>query len=74
VKTSDKKKLKVLGARIRSLREKQNISQAQLAYECELSREYIGLVERGVYSPTITTLWAIADALSISVEELVSSK
>lgn len=67
----DRKFLKALGKRIRDLRKKQGISQDQLGYECDVHGEYIGRIERGLQSPTISTLNDIAKALGVSLRNLL---
>ena len=63
--------LAALGAYLRSIREKHNWSQEDLAYECGLHRTYVGAVERGEYNVTLMTLRQITDALGISVLDAV---
>ena len=60
-----KKALQLLGKRIRELRVEQDISQAQLAFEVEVSREHITRIEQGLMNPTFHTLYKIAQALNI---------
>ncbi len=68
---ASKKLLKDLGQRIRSARIAQNISQAQLGFECGVHGEYIGRIERGLQSPTITTLYAISKVLDVKLRDLI---
>jgi transcriptional regulator with XRE-family HTH domain len=70
-KWENKKLLKELGKRIRKFRREQDISQSQLGFECGVHGEYIGRIERGLQSPTITTLDNIAKALGIKLKELI---
>ena len=70
-KRENKKLLRALGKRIRELRKKQNISQAQLGFECGVHGEYIGRIERGLQSPTISTLESVAKALDVKLKDLV---
>ena len=60
-----------LSGRIQKLREKQKISQEELAYKSKLNPAYISHLERGIYSPTLYVTWKIAKALDISLSELV---
>ena len=59
-----------VGGNVRRLREKQGISQEELADRAGLHRTYISGVERGVRNPTITVLEKIADALGVELSTL----
>lgn len=59
------------GNKLRELRKKHDLSQERLADECGLHRTYIGGVERGERNPTLTTLKRIADAMHITLDELL---
>ncbi len=63
--------LKIIGSKIRKLRENKGWSQEQLAFECKLHRTYIGSVERGERNITILTLIRIAKTLNVSVSEIL---
>ena len=58
------------GARIRSIRQSQQISQELLAGHCGLDRSYIGGVERGQRNVSLINIYRIASALNIQVTEL----
>lgn len=60
-----------LGRNIRSLRLNQGISQEELAFKIDSARNFIGCIERAEKSPTIYTLFRIAQALNIKIEEIV---
>jgi transcriptional regulator with XRE-family HTH domain len=60
-----------LGGAIKRLRLSKNISQEKLALLAEVDRSYVGRVERGDNNVAILTLARIANALEISVTELV---
>jgi transcriptional regulator with XRE-family HTH domain len=61
---------KLLGKRIRHLRSVKGLTQSELAEECELSDNFIALLERGRNSPSIFTLEKLARAFRVSMEEL----
>ena len=61
---------KIFGKRIELLRKKQNLSQEELAFRCELHRTYIGAIERGEKSPTLKTIEKIANGLNVEIIEL----
>jgi transcriptional regulator with XRE-family HTH domain len=62
---------KTLGVNIRSARVKAGLSQEQLAEKADLSRNYIGNVERAEYKITVETLARIAKALNLSACDLM---
>lgn len=62
------------GARVRTLREKRNLSQAELANKGGFNRNYIGMVERGERNPRLDTLQRLADALEIDLSLLMKFK
>lgn len=62
----------VTGAVIKELREKNKITQLQLAERIGVSDKTISKWETGKGYPDITLLEPIADALSVSVTELIS--
>ena len=68
----DKNKLlRNLGNNIRKQRLELNLSQEELAFKIDSARNFIGCIERAEKSPTIVTLAKIADAIGISLSELV---
>lgn len=66
-----KQVLKNLGKNIRSLRLNQGISQEELAFKIDSARNFIGCIERAEKSPTVYTLFRIAQALNVKIEEIV---
>ena len=46
------------------------ISQEELAFRCGVHRTYIGAIERGEKSPTLTTIEKIAKGLDIPLDKL----
>jgi transcriptional regulator with XRE-family HTH domain len=60
----------ILGENIRTARVKAGLSQEELAEKADLSRNYIGNVERAEYQVTVETLSRIASALKLTVHEL----
>ena len=61
-----------IGARIKFHRLKKQLSQEQLAEMAELSNVYISYLERGERKPSLDAIISIANALSISADDLLS--
>lgn len=61
-----------VGGRIRKLRLKRGWTQQILADHAQLAREHISAVETGRAEPGLRALERIADALEISLKELIS--
>jgi methanogenic corrinoid protein MtbC1/DNA-binding XRE family transcriptional regulator len=61
-----------IGGRIRALRLDADMNQAELASGAGLDRTYIGAVERGRQNVTMAALLRLADALGVSIENLIS--
>lgn len=59
------------GKVLRSLRLENKKTQEVLAFDADLQRHYISLLERGSSSPTLKTLFRLANALNISPDQLV---
>ena len=59
-----------VGGRIRYFRHLRKLSQEQLALQAGINPAFLGHLERGLKSPTITTLEKLVRALDISFEEL----
>jgi transcriptional regulator with XRE-family HTH domain len=58
------------GQRVRQLRKAQNITQSQLAFEAELSREEISRIERGKTNMLFETNLALSIGFGIKLKEL----
>jgi transcriptional regulator with XRE-family HTH domain len=53
----------LFGTVVRQHREARGLSQEELADQCDLHRTYISQLERGLKSPSLRSLVAIAEAL-----------
>ncbi len=62
----------MLGQTIRARREAIDMSQEKLAELADLSRNYIGEVERGETNVSIEALAAMAKGLRVGVRDLVA--
>lgn len=69
--TKDQLKIK-LGKRIVMLREQKGWSQSDLARACNKDRQVIEKLENGKVNPTLYTLLELANALEVSLPELVN--
>jgi transcriptional regulator with XRE-family HTH domain len=68
----DKSNIKAIcGEVFKDLRTQKGISQESLAFEAGLDRSYISKLETGVYQPSITTLFAIAQVLEVDPSAIV---
>ena len=61
-----------LGQKIRAERQKNNLSQDQLAELCEISTSYLGHIERGSRKMSLETLITVANVLNISLDYLLA--
>ena len=62
-----------IGERLRELREARNISMRALATKSGLSANALSMIERGRASPSVSTLYKLADALGISITSFFGS-
>ncbi|MBP7188113.1 MAG: helix-turn-helix transcriptional regulator [Ruminococcus sp.] len=58
-----------VGKRIKYYRLQRGMSQEQLALQAEINPAFLGHLERGMKSPTMTTLDKIVNALGLSYSE-----
>ncbi len=63
----------IIGKRIRMARIMRNTTMKKLAYECGITSETIGCVERGKNYPSLFTILAICNVLDIDIRTLVSN-
>lgn len=63
----------VFGEVLRELRRAHRLSQEKLAERSDCHRTYISLLERGEASPTLDLLIRLAEALGMTVTELVAA-
>ena len=63
---------KRFGTLLKDVRRAREVSQEKLALDCGLDRTYISMLERGLKSPTLNTIFSIAEALDIPAEFLIA--
>ena len=56
-----------VGMRLRELRDERNISMRSLATKSGLSANALSMIERGKTSPSVSTLYKLADALGVPI-------
>ena len=64
----------IVAQNLRRLRQDCGLTQEELADLAGLNRNYIGMVEREVNSPTVDTLEALAKALKVEPTALLARK
>ena len=64
----------ILARNVRDYRKKHGFSQEELADNCALHRTYIGSVEREERNVSLRTLEVLAQALGVSVAELLTPR
>jgi len=62
---------KIIGNRIKMLRESKGISQQILAAMCNFEKGNLSRIEAGRTNPTLMTLYKISQALEIKVTDLI---
>lgn len=60
------------GKALRASRAAAGLSQEKLALACDMDRTYVSLLERGERQPTLGTLFALCEQLSVTPEVLVA--
>lgn len=57
---------------LKAIREKEKLSLEKVSQLCGVSKTMIGQIERGESSPTLTTIWKIANGLKVSFTTLIN--
>lgn len=65
--------MKSIGERIKEARKSAGLTQLELAKKTDLSRSYIGDIEKDRYNPSVSTLQLIATATNTPLEDLLPS-
>ncbi|MBX3242441.1 MAG: helix-turn-helix transcriptional regulator [Chitinophagaceae bacterium] len=69
--SADKKNLKRFGEHVASIRRKKKLSLRQVSYACDIDNSKISKIEKGRVNVTLTTLLQLAEALEVSLPELM---
>lgn len=62
------------GEKVRDIRKEKGLSQEQLSFKAELHRTYIGMIERAEKNITLVNIEKIANALEVSINDLMNFK
>jgi len=62
----------VFAKNLKAIREKEKLSLEKVSQLCGVSKTMIGQIERGESSPTLTTIWKIANGLKVSFTTLIN--
>ncbi len=63
-----------IGQSVRYLRLKQGITQEELAFRAEINMNSVSTLERGINNIKIKTLYKIAEALNVNINEILNCK
>ena len=66
----EKELLKRFGKKLAEIRKQKKLSQEELAWKAGIGDNQIGRIERGENSPSLDTVFKIANALAISAKDL----
>ncbi len=61
---------KNIGKGIKVIREAKNLSREDVAFACDFSGSYMGMIERAEYDFKISKLYKISKALNVDIKEL----
>ena len=59
------------GAALQEIRAERGLSQEDAALACNIDRAYFGRLERATKSPTLKTIWRIADGFELRPSDLL---
>ena len=63
---------RAFGRVLREIRKKRGLSQEQLGFDSGYHRTYISLLERGMKSPSLTTIMNLAAVLKVSASGMLA--
>ncbi|ASI77935.1 DNA-binding protein [Bacillus cereus] len=63
----------ILAKNLKTIREKEKLSLEKASQLTGVSKTMIGQIERGESSPTLTTIWKIANGLKVSFTSLINN-
>lgn len=65
---------KLLGKRLKVLREQAHLTQEKLAEKCGISLDYLGKIEVNINKPGLKTILKLANSLDVEVKDLFDFK
>lgn len=68
---TEKQLLRKIGLRIKQLRSDKGMSQRELGYEIDVEKSNISRIESGKFNTKIYTLYKVAEALKMSMSDLL---
>jgi transcriptional regulator with XRE-family HTH domain len=71
INIKNKKAIKAFGENLKSLRLAKGLSQEELANYADIPINQVGRIERAEVNTTISTVYALAQALGISAKDLL---
>lgn len=63
----------LFGKNVRTLRDREGLSQEELAFRASMKRSYLSDLERGTRNPSVRALGRLADALGVAPSRLLES-
>ncbi len=63
--------ISVLAKKLRAYRKKQDLSQLEISGEIGISMDEVGLIEREIANPSLSTIQKIAAYMGVTVSELL---
>ncbi|WP_103866499.1 helix-turn-helix domain-containing protein [Aquimarina sp. I32.4] len=69
--TKEEKCFRELGAKIKQLREEKEIDQKSFAFDCEIRRTQLYMIENGKTNPRLLTLIKLTNRLEIPIDKLL---
>jgi transcriptional regulator with XRE-family HTH domain len=71
INNRDEKIITAFGKHLRKLRKEKDLSQEELNFRAELSKNMVGMIERGEINPTLSTIVLLAKGLEIPKKRLL---
>ena len=62
---------RITGRVIKELRQKKGLTQEVVSGLASIPRSHLAMIESGQISPTVDTLWRIAEALGMRLSEVI---